>query len=294
VLGLALASSPATAATTVTIGQLGPFKTFKTDCTFSPIDIFQSTVASGASYVVPPGGAKLTSWTTYAGHLGPGQNSGAGNGQMMEMKVFRFVSDVGPTYMAVGHDEQLLKSGLNTFATNIAVKPGDVLGLNDVNANGTAPEGCEFAAAGETRYADSDLADGDQATFTPESNLRLNIQAVVQLAPGASPTGASAFSFGKVKDNKKKGTVILTVDVPGPGTLSLAGSGVKTERFGGAAASKAVNSAGPVKLLVRPKGKTKHKLAKTGKAKVKISVTYTPTGGNPATQSERVKLVKKR
>lgn len=104
---------------------------------------------------------------------------------------------------------------------------------------------------------------------------------------------SNVFSFNKLKRNKHKGTATLSVNVPGPGTLSLTGKGVKTQRLGGATASKVVAAAGAVKLLVKAKGKAKHKLNKTGKARVKASVTFAPTGGVPATQTKSVKLIKK-
>jgi hypothetical protein len=289
VLGLTLTSSPAGAAT-VTIGVFNPFPGATATCTNNPHDYLQPTVNSGPSFVVPPGGARITSWSTNAG------TAGAGSGQQEEMKIFRKVGDP-TTYQVIGHDgPRLLATGLNTFPTNIAVQPGDVLGLNDVNASMAAPEVCLVAVSGETYlFSSGNLNEGDpaKAFAVGGPNSRLSIQAVVELAPGVKPTGASAFSFGKVKDNKKKGTATITVNVPGPGTVDLAGKGVKNQRSGGAVASKVVSAAGPVQLLVKPKGKVKHKLAKKGKAKVKVSVTYTPSGGNAATQSERVKLVKK-
>ena len=103
------------------------------------------------------------------------------------------------------------------------------------------------------------------------------------------------FSFGNLKRNKHNGTATLAVGVPGPGTLDLTGEGIKTQRAGGGAvASRAVTGAGVVNLLIRPRRDTKKRLNKTGKAKVKVSVAYTPTGGTETnTQSERVKLVKK-
>jgi hypothetical protein len=289
VLGFSLASSSASAAT-VTIGQINPFANPVTDCNSSPFDNFQPTVTSGPTYVVPPGGAKVISWTVNAGTMG------AGSGQQLEMKFFRKVADPA-TYKVVGQDgPRLLAQGLNNFSTNLAVQPGDVLGLNDINASISAREACEFGQPGDSYLsAPGNLNQGDPPkNFAPDPDERLSIQAVVQLAPGASPTGASAFSFGKTKDNHKNGTATITVDVPGPGTVGLTGKGVKTERIAGAVASKTVSQAGAVKLLVKPKGKTKHKLAKTGKAKVKVNVTYTPSGGNAAAQSERVKLIKKR
>jgi type 1 fimbria pilin len=107
---------------------------------------------------------------------------------------------------------------------------------------------------------------------------------------------SNVFSFGHVKRKKNKGTATLAVNLPGPGTLSLTGKGVKTQRAGrtaGAVASKAVAGAGTVKLLIKPKGKRKHKLNRAGKVKVKVNVTYIPTGGDPNTESKRVKLIKK-
>ena len=59
-------------------------------------------------------------------------------------------------------------------------------------------------------------------------------------------------------------------------------------------ASKAVNAAGKVKLLVKSKGKKKRQLSRTGKVKVVAKVTYTPTGGAANTKTRRIKLVKRR
>ena len=42
-----------------------------------------------------------------------------------------------------------------------------------------------------------------------------------------------------------------------------------------------------------PKGKKKRKLNETGKVKLNVAITYTPTGGVPSTQSLKVKLKKK-
>ena len=109
-----------------------------------------------------------------------------------------------------------------------------------------------------------------------------------------APKPSNVFNFGKLKRNKKKGTATVPVFVPGPGTLSLSGNGIKTQRATRATASTAVPAAGTVKLLVKTKGAKRHQLKKKGKVKVKINVTFTPTYGDPNTQSERVKLVKKR
>ena len=51
---------------------------------------------------------------------------------------------------------------------------------------------------------------------------------------------------------------------------------------------------GSAQLLIKAKGRKKRKLKKNGKVKLNVGITYTPTGGDPATQSLKVKLRKKR
>ncbi|MEK6277153.1 MAG: PQQ-dependent sugar dehydrogenase [Actinomycetota bacterium] len=123
-----------------------------------------------------------------------------------------------------------------------------------------------------------------------------------ELPPSTSPAStlppSNAFSFGKVKRNKRKGTATLTVIVPGPGTLVLTGKGLVKQRPSGASraariVAKTVSAAGKVKLKVRSKGKKKRTLNRTGKVKVKAKITYTPTGGDPNKKSKRIKLVKR-
>jgi hypothetical protein len=94
----------------------------------------------------------------------------------------------------------------------------------------------------------------------------------------------SSFALGKkVKRNRKTGTAKLTVAVGGPGQLTLTGKKVKRQ-------SKAAAAAGKVKLLIKAKGKAAKALRKRGKAKVRFTVAYTPTGGLPATAVKTVIL----
>ena len=80
------------------------------------------------------------------------------------------------------------------------------------------------------------------------------------------------------------------MNVPGPGSLELAGKGLKKAT----AQVAEVFVYGPeVKMSVKPKRKTKKTLNKKHKAKVKAKVTVTPNGGGPNTQSSGVMLVKR-
>ncbi|MBK5116770.1 MAG: hypothetical protein JJE23_07600, partial [Thermoleophilia bacterium] len=72
----------------------------------------------------------------------------------------------------------------------------------------------------------------------------------------------------KVKRNRGNGTAKLTVSVPGPGKLSLAGKGLKRVQKGATQAQ--------VRLLARPTGALKRKLAAKGKAKTKARVSFRP------------------
>ena len=105
--------------------------------------------------------------------------------------------------------------------------------------------------------------------------------------PPGGGTPPNDFSFGKVKKNKRKGTAKLTVNVPGVGELDLA----KTKKV--KADDESAEDAGKENLLIKSKGKAKKKLNKKGKAKVKAEVTFTPDGGEPNTQSKKIKLKKR-
>jgi Ca2+-binding RTX toxin-like protein len=161
-------ASPAGAA--VTIGQLAP-PSPPPDCGAVQIDSVQPTVTSGNSYVVP-GTGTITSWSHQAA---------LNVGQTLTVKIFRKVAEPA-RYAVVGHDgpRTLAASTLNTFPTNIAVKPGDVLGLNDYSPG--AANACYFIVPGDSRLGRlGDLADGESGDFDISfEDARLNIQAVFE------------------------------------------------------------------------------------------------------------------
>jgi len=273
---VSLAASASPAGASVTLGQLAPNPV--QSCNIEPRDHLQPTVTSGNTYVVP-GTGTITSW---------GHNAGPEMGATLTMKVFRKVADPA-TYMAVGHDGPRVilygPSVLNSFPVSIPVKPGDVLGLNQKSPFNTA---CIFGVAGESHLAglglETDLADGESGDFRPFGvPSRLNLTAVFVYS--------NSFTLGRITRNKKKGTATLTVDVPNPGDLTAKGKGVKAA--GAAVISKTVTAPGAVELLIAAKGKKKRKLNKTGRMKLNANITYTPTGGDPSTQSIKVKLKKK-
>jgi DNA-binding beta-propeller fold protein YncE len=112
--------------------------------------------------------------------------------------------------------------------------------------------------------------------------------------PSAAPPSkpSNAFSFGKLQRNRKRGTAILPVTIPGPGAVTASGKNASVKQLG-TSPSTAVDAAATEKLRIKAKGKAKKKLNATGKAKLKLVITFTPTGGDPASQSKPVKLIKR-
>jgi DNA-binding beta-propeller fold protein YncE len=107
--------------------------------------------------------------------------------------------------------------------------------------------------------------------------------AASQTSEPLSVVPSNHFKFGKLKRNKRNGTATLTVTVPDPGKLKLAGHNLKP-------ASKRVKGS-RAKLPIRAKGKTKAALAAKGKVKVKAAVTFKPKGGKARTEHKRLSLI---
>jgi hypothetical protein len=274
VAALAASASPATAA--VTIGQVAPV-TPPVDCAGVDVDLTQPTVTSGTGYVVPaipPARALVISaWR---------HNAAVGEGQMLTLKVFRKIADPA-TYQAVGHDgpRPLTAANLNTFETGIPVEPGDVLGVNSAVPSQTA---CSFSAPGETRLVRiGNLADGESGDFSANADgRRTNVSAVVE--------PSNVFTLGAAQLNRRKGTAKIPVSLPNPGELVLSGKGLKNA---GTAFATTVTEPDDVSIRIKAKGKKKRKLNRKLKVNVRPEFTYTPTGGDPSSESTKVTLKKR-
>jgi hypothetical protein len=265
--GLLTLLGASSAEATITLGQLPPSGATFATCGPTSGSYIQPTVTSGNSYVVPRAG-RITSWTTAAT---------SNSNQTMSLKIFRPLG--GAAYLAVSHDgpHSLTPSAVNTFAVNLAVQPGDVLG---VNTDGTPNlVGCRFDVPGDTSWGSFPASpdDGQSATFMSVPDSRLNLTA--EFDP------PNAFTITGTTRHKKKGTATLTVDLPGPGAVSLGGRGLKSQETASAGGALALN--------VIAAGKVRRKLRKRGKAPVAFSVTFAPTGGTPSAQPQSLKLVKK-
>lgn len=159
------------------------------------------------------------------------------------------------------------------LATVFATKTGDPqeLGATPLTANLTAFGGqtvrLRFAEVDNEGYFAAGT-DSVAIVSTPPSNVAM---------------------LGKPLLNKKKGTARLPVTVPGAGTLTIADVKKKGKKRIKAKTLSA-STAGTLKLPVKPTKFARKVLAAKGKLKLKVAVTFTPTGGFAATQTRKFTL----
>jgi hypothetical protein len=190
----------------------------------------------------------------------------------------------------------------NTGSSNLTIGSVAVTGANaadfqksaDVCAGQTiAPSAtCTLDVAFVPGAAGARTAD---VTFTDNASGSPHDVALAGTGTTITPQPPSnAFTVEGVTRNTSKGTAKVAVTVPGPGELTLGGTGVKPQRpLARRVHAKPVAAAGTVELPVKATGSKKKKLKKKGKVKLKLQITYTPTGGSPASQSLSVKLKRK-
>jgi NHL repeat len=235
-----------------------------------------------------------------AGNIG---SSGSGPGALNDPSGVAFGAD-GSIYVPERTNNRVSvfdAGGTFQRAFGWNVIPGGQAGFSTC----TADTGCQMGTAG-TGAGQFDgpfgvATDCRGAVYVAEeqsARVEKLGDAGVQSPPCPPPTPATkpsnAFSFGKLKRNRKRGTAVLSVSVPDGGTILLGGKGLVQQRpLGSAAASKTVSAAGTVKLRIKSKGAKKRKLNHAGKVKVKAVVTFTPTGGDPNSQTKKITLIKK-
>ncbi len=270
------AAAPAPAA--MTLGQVAPSAVVLQGCP-DPVatDLVQPSVTSGGNLYSARAAGTITSWSTRA----------SAGGDSYILKVFRRTTDPD-LFRVIGHSgPHSLSGGVNTFSANLAVSSGDLVGLNASGVNNN----CTFESTGDFVLASTgNVSDGGTATFCPTGTFppcgalndqRLNLSAILQ------PT--NAFSFARVTRDRSRGTATVEIEVSNPGSVSLTGKGVKAKR-----GTKMVQVAGRVSFGLALVGKRKKKLNRTGKASVRLNATFTPTDGDPATQSLTLRLKKKK
>jgi hypothetical protein len=108
----------------------------------------------------------------------------------------------------------------------------------------------------------------------------------------ASTPPSNVFKKGKLKLNRSNGTGTLTVTVPGPGVLKVSDAAATKKATASKARKKLVKpttlkptKAGQVKVPLKPTAGGKKILKRKGKLKIKVSLSFTPTGGLASRQT---------
>jgi hypothetical protein len=108
--------------------------------------------------------------------------------------------------------------------------------------------------------------------------------AVDALGPPPAPP-SNAFRILGQKRNRKNGTALVKVKLPGPGVLALFGKQVRR-------ITRKVTRAGTVSVPIRPRRRVARHLRRSHRLIVVFRLRFTPTGGDPATKSRQLWLVK--
>jgi len=258
-IGASIAARPADAA--VTLGQLAP-PPATAGCS-STVDYLQPSITGGNLYIARQAGT-ITSWSTRS----------AGAGATYVFKIFRRTSDPDVFQVIARAPLHTLTSGVNTVPVNMAVRSGDMIGINESGGLNS----CTFSQPGDAVLTrGGNLSDGAAGSFAPQNDVRLNLSAV--LVP------SNGFGVAAITRDKKQGTATVTVHVSNPGVIALSGKGLKKN------VSKTVAVARTVVFDIASAGVKKRKLEKTGKVRLKPALTFSPTGGDPASAPFTVKLL---
>jgi hypothetical protein len=286
-LGMSLAAAflvaifASSASASVTLGSsLATEPTINNTCQSATSDrgcLFIQDVLPGREFVAASTGT-IVRWRVRLGN-----NTDA---QTVRIRIVRRVSTNTFNVISSGPLESIpAGAGSYSFPAQLPIRPGDQVGFENEKALSVEVQ-ADSPGANNFVYGAPGPLDGE--TTEPPTFVNPDIEGSynVDLNPD------NAFTLGAVTRNKKKGTETLNLTVPNPGELDGSGNGVNAASTSPAGISKSVGT-GPAQLLIKATGTKKKKLKQKGKVKLNVAVTYTPTGGDPSTQSLKVKLKKK-
>jgi hypothetical protein len=160
---------------------------------------------------------------------------------------------------------------------------GGFLGKVDAAPNvagvGVACQGNVFATESDTLLARV-IRFGEPGTPPPpctEPHRNESIAASFVKLP------SNKFHFAGLMRKRSNGFAVLYVRVPGPGKVSLTGRGFRR-------LSRTARQATTVSLPVKPKVRLRRFLKRHGKGRIRLVVTFTPTGGIPRKREKVIVL----
>jgi hypothetical protein len=174
----------------------------------------------------------------------------------------------------------------STFATSLPISSGDRIGLDDDHLAGS-------------NFGDAGAPGGPVDLFQPipaNGTMRNpDFATTGELLFNADIVPTSLFPKPRKPKTTKKGIAFLVVTAPNPGLLTIGaanatGASVAAKGSFVRPVSTTVAAAGDINVKLRPSKSTKTILRRFGKASGQVKVTFTPTGGTPASQLLRIRL----
>jgi hypothetical protein len=159
---------------------------------------------------------------------------------------------------------------------------GSVDAVPNVGGVGVACQGNVFATETGTLLARV-VRFGEAGTPPPPCTSPSVEPVQVSLAPPPS----NRIRFGGLIRNRRNGSAVLFVRVPGPGRVILKGRGVRR-------LTRSAPRAMRVRLPVKPKVRLRHFLKKHGKGRIRVEVTFRPVGGEPRSIEKPILLKRRR
>jgi DNA-binding beta-propeller fold protein YncE len=152
-----------------------------------------------------------------------------------------------------------------------------------LNPDGRSAYALNYASRDISQYsigADGLLTPQDPATVGAG---RAPVAIAVRAVP---PSSADEFRLGRVNRNERTGTARLNVTVRRRGRVVLTGKRVRR-------VAKRPHRARKLSLAVAPRRKAKRRLRRTGRARARVAVSFTPRGAAEATKHRTVTLVRR-
>ena len=116
------------------------------------------------------------------------------------------------------------------------------------------------------------------------SGANLNLVPRANFPSGVAVDSGAALVFVSLSARcGRPSRCVVRIHLPSAGTMALFSKGLKRR-------TKAVPGASDIKLRLTPRGKARSQLLHKGKAKVKVISTFTPSGGPPSTEVNKLKL----
>jgi hypothetical protein len=281
-LAAVAALAPATSQATITIGSDLTLPTTSISNNCIPLS---TPPCSHVLFAVHAGNAFPRNSPTDGTIVSFGMKTGVLSGAN-ETATFRVARESGftteMTGAGTGPTITLHQPGSYSFPASLPIKAGDFVGIDtsSTRASAALPTcGNPPNSGGYFTYHPVLTNGGPFQPLDANSTCELLVQATIQ------PSSVFGFNPKQVYKVSKKFKIVLPIELPGPGGIKVSGKGLAR-----APVKRTVSEAGTAKLSLKLAAKKLRRLEVKGKGGLKVTVTFTPVGGDPGTQTFKLKL----